>query len=435
MTHLLASILSIIGCVRLNNTLLWTLVILALFNSTNDTSQNWGVYHYYVNAKYFDELGYFDLYECTAVVPSTRRDLSNYTFRFDVPDCKSEFSPARYRAFRDDLYQVGFEYRMLRDKGFNATPTWLALAQSLIHSNIVTLDNLAWIDIGMLLIAIPFLIWSVGWRRTAYICLFILTFYGTLDRLWGHFAQWLWLSTALIGVAMLHKGKSSGGFWIGISTSLGVFPIFLMLMYWRNQRAVLWSLLGLILMLFVGLGNSRGVDGYKQFLYNMSLHSSYVRTELCCNIGLAHTITYTANSDSDYLSCFNSTGRCQQDYNPHFPSWAWFILIPFVAVTPLGAMFGLLTLSQYYYLILAVIPIWYGEKWGRRLLLVNSLIIAWMFINPDSAFVYRNGLWILFFFILPLETTYVSQVISPAMAYIQSRLHPKVAQRDVGKQI
>jgi hypothetical protein len=424
MTFLLASIFSGLGSFRLHTVILWTLVVMALFNSVIERDQAWGVYHYYVGAKYFKELGYDDLYECTITQATTRRDLHTYNFRFDAPDCQASFTEERYQEFQQDIKAVGFYPGVLRDKGFNATPSWIVFAELLIESGIATPQNVGVFDVIALTIAVIFLIRFTGWTTSGYVLLFALTFYGTQDRMWGHFGQWVWLGAVAAGVALLQKNRQWGGFWIGIATGLAIFPVFLMLRYWRNQRTMVMFVGGLMLMLIMGLFTSRGFGVYGEFLSNMKMHSDYVQTELCCNIGLKHTMTWTANPDLDYRNCFAGYGECKASYPHDIPRVYW-LLLPLVLTTPLGAMFGIVTLSRYYYLILGVIPIWYGEKWGRALLMVNAIIMGWMIVDNQSGFILNAWLWFGFFIVLGAKDAF--QVLSTAMVHKKQGVHPQVA--------
>lgn len=433
MSYLLSCIFSLLGLLPYRYFILWTVVIMALFNSTHDTSQQWGDYHYFIGAKYFSELGYYDLYECSVNQPTPRRDLTTYNFRFDAPHCTAQFTPQRYLTFKIDLARVGFKPDMMVDKGFNATPTWIAIAQSLlINTGIATTDNLYLFDLLALLVAALVLIWAVGWERTAYVALFVLTFYGTQDRLWGHFAQWLWLACALIGVALLYRGKAWGGIFIGCSIALAIFPIFLVLMYLKNRLALIWAVFGLCFFLLIGLGTSRGLNAYSEFIHDMSLHSSYVKTELCCNVGLAHTITWTLNPDSTYLHCFATAENCQERYKPMVNNLLWQVLVPLVLTSPLGAMFGLLTLSGYYYLILSVIPVWYGVRWTKIALVINSIIFVWGIVDYHGSTVYAHWLWFIYFMVLGVTEHHVIQTIAFAVDAIQQRLHTQVAAWNAG---
>jgi len=390
-----------------------------------DNSQGWGMYHYYVGAKYFEEVGYFDLYECTITEATPRRDLRTYDYRLDAPDCTSNFMSERYQQFKDDIVASEYYPQAMIDKGYNGTPTWTAIFGTLANWNIITPQNAYVVDIIALVSALFFAVWSVGWRRSAYIALIVLTFYGTLDRVWGHYAQWVWLSLVIIGVCQLEKKNAFGAYLIGISTSLAIFPIFLMFRYRQPKYLILFAV-GLMTFGTIGFANGRGVNGYLEFAQNMSIHSSYVRQELCCNVGLAHTLTFTQNPSDEYLQCFVEwQGSCPTSYDREFNILYWLALIPVTLTSPLGAMFGLLTLSIYYYLILAIVPIWYHEKWARRLLIMNaimplSVILDW------SLLPYRNWLYFLFFVALGVSEGHVIQTLSSGMVYCKQRLYPQI---------
>lgn len=432
--YLYSILFSFLSSLRVPTVFLWTIVCLVLGLSWMDNSQGWGMYHYYVNAKYFTELGYFELYECTIDKPTPRRDLHTYNYRLDAPDCNAQMTIQRWQAFDQDVIDSQFYSQAMIDKGYNGSPTFTAIFGTLANWNIITPGNAYIVDIIALVGALFFCVWSVGWRKAAYIAIIVLTFYGTLDRVWGHYAQWVWLSLALIGICQLEKRNAFGAFLIGISTSLAIFPMFLMLRY-RDGKSLILFAVGLMTFLTIGLANGRSVNGYVEFAQNMSLHSSYVRTEGCCDVGLSHTIAFTQNPSDDYLMCFVEwDSDCVTAYDRQFNPLFWLALLPLMLTTPLGAMFGLLTLSIYYYLILAIVPIWYDEKWVRRLLLINAIMPLSVMLNW-SLMPYRNWLYFLFFVWLGVSETHVIQILSTALFHLKQRLHPKVATGYAGKKI
>ena len=108
----------------------------------------WDTYHYHIGAKYFPELNYERLYDCTEVVglESGRADevarrtitdlRTNHMVRTDdlianpEEHCKRFFTPERWKQFSADINSyrswVG-EQRwtdILHDHGYNATPVW-----------------------------------------------------------------------------------------------------------------------------------------------------------------------------------------------------------------------------------------------------------------------------------------------------------------------
>src|SRR5262249_38774702 len=113
----------------------------------DDFVHQWDVYHYYVGAKYFPELGYTRIYECTTVAEAEmfgRDAVKNRTIRDLVTNeaepvapllaapgrCKDHFTDARWREFSTDIaffrnqFSAGRWFEVLHDHGYNATPVW-----------------------------------------------------------------------------------------------------------------------------------------------------------------------------------------------------------------------------------------------------------------------------------------------------------------------
>jgi hypothetical protein len=103
------------------------------------------LYHYYLGAKYFPELQYTGLYECTAIadlengheaevlgrrIRNLRTNIVEGTsdIRSDPSRCKSAFSAARWESFKKDVdwfhSKMSPDYwsRIQRDHGYNGTP-------------------------------------------------------------------------------------------------------------------------------------------------------------------------------------------------------------------------------------------------------------------------------------------------------------------------
>ena len=148
----------------------WTLAGLVLVSTLNygrwgprlvaEHVDTYDLIHYYLNAKYFDELGYYDLYPAI-VLADYEDDGFDYPrqgnkymaqdphghFFADIPhaldrgrEVKSEaFTPERWAAFSYDLAYLqdlpGMNDKlwrqMLQDHGYNGTPVWTVLARPL----------------------------------------------------------------------------------------------------------------------------------------------------------------------------------------------------------------------------------------------------------------------------------------------------------------
>ena len=119
----------------------------------------WNVYHYVIGTKYFEELGYFDIYRATLLASSEgepifpgvsrTRDLRTYqkkTVTAVVAEAKEDrlrerFTAERWREFKKDLGIIRSQrpdpkyWRgPLRDRGFNPTPLWLLVHGPLLNA-------------------------------------------------------------------------------------------------------------------------------------------------------------------------------------------------------------------------------------------------------------------------------------------------------------
>lgn len=399
---LILLICSTLGMFKLSTRALWALVFICILTTAQNAHlQLWGDYHYYTGIKYFGEIGYTELYDCTLIAigkPNIlHRDLETLEFTTATRPCAFE----GLEGWEDFAKEVGSNWEVLkgvalRDKGLNATPFQVAVSEPFTR---LPLEAAVWLDpltLGIAVLAVGF--W-VNWRRAAYVALFVLTFYGTLDRLWGHFGQWWWLALVIVGISLIHRSKWWGGALLGFSATLMVFPVFLLV--GRNRKTLVWGALGVAVGLFIGLFNSRGIDAYIEFAQDMRHHSEFIRYEPF-NVGLYNTLSMSLSSHDlmqDWLICFHG-GDCVPYYDFVSPILPWILMLPLVVWTRPGLIFGVLTLSRYYYLILATSIIEHEEWVIRLMFILNTLLFCWRGLNKEMAHSYSHLLWIVFFGVL-----------------------------------
>jgi hypothetical protein len=218
------------------------------------------VFHYFVGSKYFPELSYSSLYDCSLVAQAeagfpqrtslwTLRDLRTNTF---VPaeqalaradECHARLPGDRWTAFAADVRyfadadDVAGWNRVLRDHGFNATPGWITLGRlvaghsvaedATVGASTSMLDaSLPRLDPLLLLAALGSLAWAFGWRAAC-----VATLAIALDPLaqfaWvgGGFLRNAWLAALLVGVALAKKRRFvAAGVALGIATHLQIVP-------------------------------------------------------------------------------------------------------------------------------------------------------------------------------------------------------------------
>jgi len=220
-----------------------------------DRRHEWEFYHHFVGGKYFRELGYTRLYDCTLIAdeeagfgfPAAQRPVRRLATNrvemaagvvADPEACKSHFTPERWEAFRAD---VGFfRERMtprrwataLTDHGFNATPVWAIAGSTLANTGPASetrLRALALIDPLLLALLWGAACWGFGWRAAAV----ALIFWGTNEPARGiwignAYLRQDWLAATGIGLALLRRGRmAAGGAALTVATLLRIFPGFL----------------------------------------------------------------------------------------------------------------------------------------------------------------------------------------------------------------
>jgi len=256
---LIGSQASTVRGARLRDSLLGGLALVAFFSWWNfghfhypDYLQVHDNYHYYLGSKYFSELGYTRLYQCTAVADVDAgfgaqvadrwiRDLSTNEVQRgaavvkDPFACTSHFSSARWDVFQKDVAWFrshssteswnGIPF----DHGYNATPVW-GVAGNLLAGNDVVTDRqillLSLFDPVLIVIMWAFVWWAFGWRTTCVAMIWWGTNY--LSRYaWtgGAFLRADWLAFTVIGVCFVKRNRPvAGGVALTYATLLRIFP-------------------------------------------------------------------------------------------------------------------------------------------------------------------------------------------------------------------
>ncbi len=282
------------------------------------------VAHYYLGSKYYEELGYSDLY--TAVL---RAEAENHNNRFKALEArdlatykrvhvrellrrsdpvKARFSAERWLQFRLDAEyfreQLGPHYsKFLLDHGFNPTPVWALggglLARQVPAGSARGILWLALLDPFLLVLTFACVLWAFG-RRAALLAIlfFCIVFGSTFGWVGGAFLRYPWLLGVVGAFCCLKKERYglAGGL-LAVATMLRVFPVFFLAplaakAIWNlleNLESRNWSLkkpplaaryvrLGIAfsttcLALFLAtLTLPKGLEHWLEFRTNMQLH-------------------------------------------------------------------------------------------------------------------------------------------------------------------
>jgi hypothetical protein len=277
----------------------------------------WDTFHYYVGSKYFNEISYDRLYECVAVADSEEpglrrrvelRKIMNLRTNMMIstsevlahPElCKAHFTPARWSDFKRDVGYFRSHHDVKRweeaqtDHGYNGTPVW----------NIV----------GTRTMCVALAVFATN---------FPSRFYWT----GGSLLRWDWLFYFVGGFCLVKKERPFlGGFFLGYSTLLRIFPMFvfsgpiLVIVRqlwgapspdrpwwkpepWTSLRALakrvdrrFVSILGgaalaAALLVPISLVTSSGIAGYRAFIFNTQKHKE---TPLTNYMGLRTVVAYS----------------------------------------------------------------------------------------------------------------------------------------------
>lgn len=175
------------------------------------------LFHYYLGAKYFKELGYSGLYKCTAVaqdelgVVSFQHKGASRPMKIDMsaevrhPDrkirnlsgdnllvpaltvlekpeeCKNKFAPERWDKFKEDVKffrvssEKGYWEGMQKDHGYNPPPVWTIAGHYLseiVPATTFGMQALAAVDIAYGFGMFALLWWAFGWRVSVVAAIF-----------------------------------------------------------------------------------------------------------------------------------------------------------------------------------------------------------------------------------------------------------------------
>lgn len=306
-------------------------------------------YHYYLGSKYFDEVRYTRLYDCTLiaevdngrrsqVVRREFRDLRvnlikpvSDTYVLSDPDqCKRHFTAERWEEFKKDVdwFQKSaagsYWERMQQDHGYNPPPVW-TMAGKFLGSFSPADDGffklLASIDVTLQLGMIVLIGWAFGYRAMAIGAVFwgcnaAANFYWT----GGAFLRQDWLFLLVASVCFARKQMF---FWAGAalmwSALLRVFPAVLffgwgvMVLYYtlgrlrgrpavdgktgllsylhpHHRHLIAGSVVALGVLVPASVLTAGGVSAYKEFAAHISVHK---HTPLTNHMGLPTILTHT----------------------------------------------------------------------------------------------------------------------------------------------
>jgi len=326
------------------------LSVLLLLSATNwlylfggvtrpDYPKVYDVYHYFLGPKYYDELGYFGLYECTVLADAETlrfigeqpiRDLGAYRF-VDTSKvraqsrCKESFSPERWEEFKHD-YEViigtagrGAVRGMIRDYGYNGTPFQglvagaLANAFSLDYRSMILSTLLDTLGVCAVLAGVTA---SFGWRLGSLVAIaFFTAFSDRFFYIGGSFFRYHWMILSGFGLlAMARRRYVTSGVCFALAAMLNVFPVLFLLgvggkgalglartrklapEHARFTLASMATAAGSFALTFL---HARGLENWREFLGDMGQHSQLVTVS---RIGFRYLLLFRGQFTPEAIS-------------------------------------------------------------------------------------------------------------------------------------
>lgn len=423
------------------------------------------VAHYYLGSKYYEELGYGDLYTGMVRAESELfnqhflategRDLETYE-RVHVRQLlarsepvRQRFSQARWRDFKRDVQWfrtgLGPHYgKVLLDHGFNPTPVWALMGGSLSRwvpaGSSRGILALALLDVLLLAVMFGLVLRHFGISTTLLVTLyFCIVFGATFGWVGGAFLRFPWLFCVVLGFLDLRRRRHArAGCLFAIAAALRVFPVFFVLplllkalSQWRQRGRFPmryrrfftgFVVTGLLLFAAAVWLLPRGLDHWWDFRANMKNHLANISPNV---VGLTEVLAFQPDLGRVTAEEFQALKDRRQNI------YRWQMVLIFSSVLLLVAwrarkcrdadtvllaiplLFVGLSLAAYYYVLLLLLLLArHREDWDLALLFaVEAACYALLLFEERESrlFLYRDLLLIFLFFMLhrPLRSPVV----------------------------
>ena len=320
-----------------------------------DGYDEYDLLHYYINAKYFDELGYFRLLPaliiatdeagpyCVGKAPIyLAQDEDDYRKKpvwhalAKKEEIKSHFTEARWQQFVHDATYIQRESKrlkcflwrqLLQDHGFNGTPTWVMMARPI--TNIVSVEHIKYatlVDLWLIIAMLGVVFWAFGGQAFAFVWIFITVSYSfRWPTITWCLLRYDWVVCMVAGIAFMKKEKPIiGGALFGYAALMRYFPALWLFgivakgvhalltnkavpwrRFWLRVPKVYYRMaagfFGIVLVLLTASFAADGIDAHKQSLENMTAHVE-AHNLSSMRQGLAIALTFRGEMDEKLIS-------------------------------------------------------------------------------------------------------------------------------------
>lgn len=391
------------------------------------------VYHYYLGSKYFEELGYQNLYVASLQADEEGknywknigrvRNMNTYEVEsrsaaINQYDSAEHFTPERWNDFQTDiealqrkLFPDAWESIFI-DRGYNPSPLWTAVGSTFAHlfsvKRMISLKALCSLDLVLFLLAFWLISSTYDLRVAAWILLFLTLSPVNTGRLVGGFLQYDWFCSFAVGLAFLSKGRRHvASVFFSYSVMTRVFPLILvgsallpLVFSWiRTGKAQIrkWAFflsLGFVCATFFSIGcmGTNGVKTWKEFANN-TLHHSQHHVFGNRRVGLKHVFTHDLRNFNFDEKVEDRRFFFARQKGLYYAAAAAFLLFfilvvcrrSFYEAVMLGLVpfYVLVVSSRYYWSYLALLPLLTGIGKGsphrHTIINLSQLLLYWSF--------------------------------------------------------
>jgi hypothetical protein len=353
-------------------------------------------FHYYLGAKYFRELGYDDLYDCTTAADHAIarddgvrpriigwvRDLDDVLV--DKPnaaaidhceqDARPRFTAERWAAFENDIRELrrlgtdGIWTGVVSDAGFNPPPSWvlvggaIANAIPIRHGETRTFLLATSLDVVLLVVCFVAVRRAFGLPIAAMAAVFVgASYIASYGWNGGAFLRFTWLTTLVLGLCAMRRGRwVLAGALLAASACDRVFPVAfaagaVIPLAWgalrsaddrRRLQRFGAGFAGVSLVLVVASLVVFGGDAWRVFFHRILRHGDVYYG---MHIGLKKVLTWR-----EWVPAQDFRGhlglRHFHDFNVRLrATWAsmWFVAIPVQLAAAVGAVYASLRRRPY----------------------------------------------------------------------------------------
>ena len=400
---------------------------------------HWGeFYHYYLNTKYFGELGYTGLYDATVIAdheddPASWqpdlmvRSLRTYELgmRGEVLEragtIRAAFAENRWQSFKRDVAVFraapGSEWRESRyqqDHGYNGSPLVTLILGTLARQPFVDTGTFvraaAWFDVALVLLAATALVLLAGAESAAlFLFLWAANPFNDYPTIGGAYLRYLHLFPLLaMAVGYARRRYALCGASLALAIGLRIFPLYLAVglaaqnllsparRHLLRRHVRLYAALAVGLVIIIAATSFQvspdGPNPWRPYLGKLDLHArqlSYnvVSLQYLFFYGPDHNAAAIVQSWQDGRN-LNWVTEADRAFAAHRSAYLATLGLVFAALalylrrtSPVDGLFAGLALvfatrhlSHYDYFILALVPFFFP---GRRDVLI-ALLLFWM---------------------------------------------------------